>query len=71
MVYKKYKKRAITLIGTGIIAGVGARAVTQAGGNAGGINAFSGMMPTVGTAMGAGMALDSLQSLGYKKKRRK
>ena len=54
-----------------IITGVMGTAVTQAGGDASGLNALSGYYPVIGNIKGAGYTLRGLEDLLPKKKRRK
>ena len=67
---RKYNRAVRGLVGTSLVLGVGSSVVEQSGGNASGLSAMSSFMPTVGTAMGAGMTLNSLKSLSKKKKGR-
>ncbi|MBU1067103.1 hypothetical protein KKE60_04920 [Patescibacteria group bacterium] len=67
---KKSKKRIKQLMGAGVMMGAGQVAVSSVGGG----NVFSGMsgmMPGVGSVVGAGMLVESTKLLKPKKKRRK
>lgn len=67
---KKYSETGLGITKASVVMGVGASAVHQAGGNAGGINAMANMMPTVGSVAGGGMAIQSLKMLDSKKKKK-
>jgi len=66
-----YSKKALEITKTSMILGVGSNVVAATGGNPAGLTAMSSMMPSVGTAMGAGMALDALRGLDSKKKKKR
>lgn len=66
---KKTKKRAMDIVTTSATLGLGAQVVTQAGGNAAGLQTMSRYMPTMGSMAGASGALGMLGQIG--KKRRK
>jgi len=68
---KKTKKKAVGLIKTGIVLGVGADVVTRVGGPTGGITTLSRFQPVIGTALGAGTAMDLVKGLNPKKRKRK
>ena len=61
-----------TAVGARVIGGVGGPAATSA---AGGLTGFAGMMPTMGTVVGGGLAIgltkDILEDVTPKKKRKK
>ena len=67
---KKIINDAMGFTKTGIILGVGADAVTKAGGNAAGINALGSYMPAMGSIMGGGHTLNMLGDLIPKKKKK-
>lgn len=66
---KKVMKDALALGSSALTFGVMGDAVTKAGGNAAGLNAFAGYMPTMGSVMGAGHTLNMFKQLHMKKKR--
>jgi len=75
MVMKKMRKKALQFTATGITMGVGASLLSDSSiGSANakaGIGKMSGFLPVTGTVMGAGMALESLNSLKTKKRKRR
>ena len=68
---KKARKASVELIKTSTILGVGAGVVTQAGGDAAGVGKFASYMPTIGSVLGAGTALDLLKEVKVKKRKKK
>lgn len=66
---KKYNKAALDMVKAGIVTGVGASAVTAAGGNAAGLATMSSYYPMMGSAVGAGMALSAVKGLTPRKRR--
>lgn len=68
---KRYGKDALSMTKSSIVIGVGASAVTAAGGNAGGLNAMAGMMPAMGSVAGGGAVLGMLSDLSMSKKRKR
>ena len=54
---KKYRKAATGLLKGSLMTGVGASAVTQAGGSASGLSALSSFSGAMGAAAGAGGAV--------------
>ena len=67
---RKYGRAVRGLVGTGLVLGVGSSVVERTGSNASGLSTMSSFMPTVGTTMGAGMALNSLSMLSKKRRRK-
>ncbi len=67
---KKHKKNIMGLAVSGVALGVGSQAISKVGGNAAPIATLSSHMPLVGNVMGAGMAMDAMQGLRPKKKKR-
>ena len=65
---KKHVKNIKGMIGVGVLSGVGAIAIEKAGGSPAAITTASGYYPLVGTAIGAGMAMDAMKGLKPKKK---
>lgn len=68
---KKTKKKALSLVQTGVLLGVGANVTKRVGGSAQGIAAFGKFLPVAGTVAGAGMALDVLRPMVKSRKTRK
>lgn len=64
---KKYIKTAKSLVGIGMLSGVGSAVTSKLGGSTAGIDAYAGMMPaTVNLQMG----MDMMSMLKPKKKKK-
>lgn len=57
------KKKVADFVASSVLLGAGTMAVDKMGGSTAGLSAMSGMMPAVGTAMGAGMVMDQMKKL--------
>ena len=68
---KKLKKDAKSLIGTGIVVGVGSSAVASAGGDTGGLSALGRGMKPIGTLAAAGAVMRGFSYLGNQTKKMK
>jgi hypothetical protein len=72
MIKKKHKKAAFGLMATGIGLGVGSQVLGDAGSTHGqtAIGNISSKLPIMGKAVGAGMVMDAVGSLGKKRKKK-
>ena len=73
---KKHVRDVLLLTGAGVGSAVGAKVITGIGGPAaasatGGVTAFSGMLPPMGTIIGGKMVLDKMYDLTDIVKRKK
>lgn len=71
---KRAIKPIIGLTALGLGTSLGSKAISSAGGDAGGLKAFSGFYPAMGTIAGAGITIGMLKDIGkpfIKKSRRR
>ena len=77
MTHKRYMTRRspvhdiVGLTALGIGTGLGAKAISSAGGDASGLSSLSSFQPVMGTLIGTKMTLRMISDLDFNKKRRR